>query len=218
MVTHSVLLVEDEARTRSHLARSIQREPDLALEAAVGSCAEARSALARGAPDVLLTDLDLPDGNGVELIREVRERWPETEIMVITISGDERTVLRAVEAGAGGYLLKQGTSEEISASIRQLLAGGSPISAPIARHLLRRFQSAEPTGVDPPDVHLTERETEILGLIAKGFRAGEIGELLSISPHTVTTHIRHIYAKLEVDSRGAAVYEAVSRGMIPGRD
>lgn len=214
MPSHSVLLVEDEVRTRSHLARSIESEPGLALSAAVGSCAEARAALREAPPDVLLTDLDLPDGNGIELIREVRQRWPRTEIMVVTVSGDERTVLSAVEAGAGSYLLKQGTREEIGAAILQLLEGGSPISAPIARHLLRRFQAPDHVARDLPDAHLTERETEILKLVAKGFRSSEIGELLSISPHTVTTHIRHIYEKLEVNSRGAAVYEAVNRGLI----
>lgn len=219
MTRHRVLLVEDDARTRAHLARAIEGDETLRLEAACPDCASARAELAKATPDVLLTDLGLPDGNGIELIRELRARQPDAQIMVITVSGDERTVVRAIEAGARGYLLKQGTSEEIVTGIRQLLDGGSPISAPIARYLLRRFQQ-EPATPAPqsepnePAPTLTERETEILQLIAKGFNSPEIARLLEISAHTVTTHVRHIYSKLEVSSRGAAVYEALQLGLI----
>lgn len=221
----SVLLVEDDTPTRAHLGRAITANARLDLIGALGTCAEARGALAERRPDVLLTDLQLPDGSGIELIREVRERHAGTQAMVITVFGDERSVISSLEAGATGYLLKDGTSESIGDAILQLVAGGSPISPPIARHLLRRFQagpaataapasSAAPTDAAAEETVLTGREVEILRLIAKGFSFPEIARLLGISAHTVTTHVRHIYGKLEVNSRGEAVYEAVSQGLI----
>jgi DNA-binding NarL/FixJ family response regulator len=218
MANHSVLLVEDDEHTRAHLARAVRANAALDLIGVAGSCAEARELLARRAPEVLLTDLGLPDGNGIELIRELRARDPDALAMVITVFGDEGSVLSAIAAGASGYLLKDGTSDYIGESIVQLVAGGSPISPSIARHLLRQFRAPEqaPALADPaPDApHLTARETEVLQLIAKGFSFGEIAEMLGISPHTVTAHVRSIYRKLEVSSRGAAVFEAANLGLL----
>lgn len=219
---YSVLLVEDDEPTRAHLARAIDAHPQLDLVAARGTVSEARDDLVAGKPDVLLTDLGLPDGNGIELIRFAREAAPGSQIMVVTVFGDEKNVISSIEAGASGYLLKDGTSEAIGESVMQLMEGGSPMSAPIARRLLERFRSDATT--DPllgaegdsgaARATLTARETEILRLIAKGFTFPEIASLLSISAHTVTSHVRHIYEKLEVNSRGEAVYEAVQRGLI----
>jgi DNA-binding NarL/FixJ family response regulator len=219
MPPHRVLLVEDDAPTRQRLTGAIRANPKLELVAAAGSCAEARAWLERSAPDVLLTDLGLPDGNGIELIRELRQRHPSSLAMVITVFGDEGSVLSAIEAGASGYLLKDGTVEYVGSSLLELVAGGSPISPSIARHLLRRFRPPEQpsTPIQAPAAdapHLTARETEVLQLIAKGFSFGEIAELLAISPHTVTAHVRSIYRKLEVSSRGAAVFEAANLGLL----
>lgn len=219
---YSVLLVEDDAPTRAHLARAIEAHPQLDLIAARGTLGEARDDLASNPPDVLLTDLGLPDGSGIDLIRQARQTTPKAQIMVVTVFGDEKNVISSIEAGASGYLLKDGTSEAIGESVMQLMQGGSPMSAPIARRLLERFRGdATPetasTGAEPPKrprASLTGRETEILRLIAKGFSFPEIASLLSISAHTVTSHVRHIYEKLEVNSRGEAVYEAVQQGLI----
>ncbi len=221
MPPHRVLLIEDDAPTRQRLTAAIRTNPKLELLAAAGSCEEARAWLARGAPDVLLTDLGLPDGNGIELIRELRARWPNALAMVITVFGDEGSVLSAIEAGASGYLLKDGTVEYVGASLLELVAGGSPISPSIARHLLRRFQAPAAGAPSPPpegESLLTQRELEVLQFIAKGFSFAEIAGLLAISAHTVTTHVRNIYRKLEVGSRGAAVYEAVQMGLLKLRD
>jgi DNA-binding NarL/FixJ family response regulator len=215
---HGVLLVEDDAHTRARLARVIEAHPELALLGTAGSCAEARAVFERVHPQVLLTDLGLPDGTGVELIREARRRWPEVLPLVITVFGDEQHVVAALEAGALGYLLKDGTAEYIGTSVLEMLAGGSPISPAIARHLLRRFRGAgQPAvaggqGADVP--HLSEREGEVLRLIVKGFAYAEIAELLGVSAHTVTTHVRGIYRKLEVHSRSEAVYEALQLGLV----
>ena len=219
MGRHTVLLVEDDAPTRAHLEQAIAGRPELSLLASCPDCASARKALAEAPPDVLLTDLDLPDGSGIELIRELRTARADALAMVITVFGDERTVVSALEAGASGYLLKGASTDDVGDAIGQLLAGGSPISAPIARYLLRRFQgepAPEEPAADAPT--LTPREHEILTLIAKGFSFPEISELLGISHHTVTTHVRHIYGKLEVGSRGAAVYEAVHLGLLKMKD
>jgi DNA-binding NarL/FixJ family response regulator len=217
---HSILLVEDDPATRARLARAIERHPKLRLTGEAGSVREGIAELDRGAPDVLLADLGLPDGSGIDLIREVRRRRYSTESMVITVFGDEKHVVAAIEAGASGYLLKDGTSEYVGESILELLDGGSPISPAIARHLLRRFrESPDPTrapdGAEAPS--LTDREDEVLSLLVKGFTFPEIGKLLGISAHTVTTHVKHIYEKLEVRSRAEAVYEALQLGILKDR-
>jgi len=219
MTPHRVLLVEDDGPTRQHLARAVEAHPDLALLGAAATLAEGRGLLAREAPDVLLTDLGLPDGSGIDLIRELRRSAPGAVAMAITALGDERTVISAIEAGASGYLLKDGSVAEVGEALMDLVAGGSPISPGVARYLLRRLQrgtadAPAAPAQDPAAPHLTEREHEVLSLIAKGFSFPEIAGLLSISAHTVTTHVRHIYEKLEVTSRGSAVYEAVQLGLI----
>ena len=216
MGVHTVLLVEDDANTRARLARVIEAHPQLRLIAAVGSCAEARRVLEREEPDVLLTDLGLPDGDGVALVRELRNRGSRTAAMVVTVFGDETHVVGALAAGALGYLLKDGAPDYVADSILDMLAGGSPISPPIARYLLKRFQGLE--AATPPEAaalpRLSEREREVLTLIVKGFSYGEIARLLGVSSHTVTTHVRGIYHKLQVHSRGEAVYEALQLGIV----
>jgi DNA-binding NarL/FixJ family response regulator len=211
--TSRVLLVEDDEPTRARLADAVRAHPDLELVGAVGSCAEARRALAQGLPDVLLTDLGLPDGSGIELITELRARGARTQPIVITIFGDEAHVVAALEAGALGYLLKDAAPETIGAAIQDMLAGGSPISPVIARYLLRRFR---PTAADAASEipRLSERENDVLTMIVKGFSYAETARLLGVSAHTVTTHVRNIYRKLEVHSRGEAVYEALQMGLV----
>jgi DNA-binding NarL/FixJ family response regulator len=215
----AVLLVEDDPPTRNRLARAISSDKRLELIGSCGSVAEGEAALASGAADVLLTDIGLPDGNGIDLIRRARASNDRTQAIVITVFGDEETVVRAIEAGAAGYLLKDGTARSIAESIVDLLRGGSPISAPIARLLLRRVAAgAAPPAAAPSSQGsrpvLSDREHEVLNLVAKGFSSPEIARLLGVSPHTVNTHVRHIYEKLEVSSRGEAVFEAVQQGLI----
>ncbi len=175
-------------------------------------------------PQVLLVDLQLPDGSGIDLIRAARRLAPQAEAMVISVFGDEAHVVGAIEAGATGYLLKDASAEEIAMAITRLLAGEAPISSAIARHLLRRFRAppdpaAAPVAASP----LTPREGEVLQLIAKGLSYQRIADTLAMSPHTVTTHIKQIYRKLAVNSRGEAVFEAMQLGLLsappvpPGR-
>lgn len=217
MAATTVMVVEDDPAFLNRFCRIVAQSPELSLLAAVGDLASARRAIERQAPDVLLTDLGLPDGSGIELIRETAARHPATDIMVISIFGDEEHVLASIEAGATGYILKDSLPEEFVSLIAQLRAGGSPISPVIARKLLKRFQprkeAIEPAP-DPQAPGLTPRESEVLALIAKGFSFGEIARLLEVSPHTVTAHVKKIYQKLAVHSRGEAVYEAGKMGLL----
>src|SRR6185437_7347782 len=128
----SVMVVEDDAPFRTRFCRIIASDPELELFAAVGNLACARQALADSAPDVLLVDLGLPDGSGIDLIRETARRHRSTDIMVVTVFGDEEHVLASIEAGATGYLLKDSLPDEFVALVKLLRAGGSPISPVIA--------------------------------------------------------------------------------------
>ena len=215
---HSAILVEDDERTRSRLARDISSNPRLELVATAGSVADGMRALVQHEPHVLITDLGLPDGTGIALIGAARRPPRDCRIMVITVFGDEKNVLGAMQAGADSYLLKDATDREISSAIDELLDGGSPMSAPIARHLLERFRADRDTEArtnpDRAGVGLSAREFEVLNLVAKGFTFREIADLLKVSPHTIRTHVRRIYGKLEVSSKSAAVYEAVHLGLI----
>jgi DNA-binding NarL/FixJ family response regulator len=220
MAPARVLLVEDDAPTRARLSAAVEAHPALALAGAVASCAEARAALAADPPAVLLTDIGLPDGSGIELVRELRRSSAATQCMVVTVFGDEQHVVSAIEAGALGYLLKDASSEAIGRAIVEMLAGGSPMSAPVARYLLKRFAAPEPAAAaapppPPPGVPaLSSREREVLGYIVKGFTYGEIARLTGLSAHTVATYVRRVYGKLEVHSRGEAVYEALASGLV----
>ena len=213
----SVMVVEDDPAFLARFCRIVASSQELSLHAAVSDLSSARAAIARGAPDVLLTDLGLPDGSGIDLIRETAREYPTTDIMVISVFGDDQHVLASIEAGATGYILKDSLPDEFVALISQLRAGGSPISPLIARRLLRRFRRQdEVTGpaLDAQASGLTQRESEVLALIAKGFNFGEIARLLVVSPHTINAHVKKIYQKLAVHSRGEAVYEASQMGLL----
>jgi DNA-binding NarL/FixJ family response regulator len=215
MPRHGVVLVEDDEPTRTRLARVIEAHPELELLASLGGFEDARGLLEREPPEVLLTDLDLPDGNGLDLLRLLRGRGAATQCMVITVFGDERHVVEAIEAGALGYLLKDGSPDYVGRSILEMLAGGSPMSPPVARYLLSRFTArASPPAGGEADPLLSAREREVLSLIVKGFSYAEIARLMELSSHTVATYVRRIYGKLEVHSRGEAVYEALATGLV----
>ena len=218
-----VLLVEDEPGFAERFSDIVRSDPEFELIGIAPNCAAARAILATTAPDILLADLGLPDGSGIDIIRETATKYPQCDIMVVTVFGDEDHVLASIEAGAAGYVLKDSIPEEFIGLLRQLRAGGSPITPVIARKLLSRFKatadtasfkaSAEAAKADVPHI-LSPRETEVLTYIAKGFSFNEIADLLGMSAHTVTTHVKRIYQKLAVHSRGEAVYEATQMGLL----
>lgn len=209
----TVLLVEDDAPTCGRLRDALASAGDFTVTTAA-TLAEARAALRAKRPRVLLTDLQLPDGHGVELIRETRQTSPDTEIMVISILGDEQSVISAILVGATGYLLKDAFPTDIAATVRDLVAGHSPISASIARFIVRRTQGTSPAVPALNTARLTPREIDILWGIAKGFSYAEIAGHLGLSRQTVPGHIKSIYRKLEVNTRGEAVFEALQQGLI----
>ena len=219
----SVLIVEDEPEFMRRFTNAILSDPALALAGSVGTARGAIAVLDAQPPDVVLLDLGLPDLDGVEVIRHVLARQLPCDVLVVTMFDDDQHVLDSIEAGACGYLLKDALPESIVSSIRELRGGGSPISPGIARRILGRFRLAlgptRPVAAPPPrpatpGSPLTERETELLRLTAKGLSFETISELMGISPHTVVAHVRKIYRKLAVHSRGEAVYEATQLGLL----
>ena len=212
-----ILVVDDDDAFRESVCAAIARDEAMVLAAQAGSVENARAAIAVGEFDVALVDLGLPDGNGIDLIREIARTRPDADVMVVTVFGDEAHVLASIEAGATGYLLKRSLNDTLGATVRELRAGGSPISPVIARQLLHRFKKDSPTPSAPTvvdDGGLSEREREVLLFIAKGFTVGEIANMLHLSAHTVATHVKHIYRKLAVHSRTEAVFEAGRMGLL----
>ncbi len=217
----SVLIVEDIPEFQQRFADAIHADAGLRLLGVAGTGAEAMACLERQAPDVMLVDLGLPDMSGIDIIRHAARHLPGTESLVVTMFGDDGNVLASIEAGATGYLLKDSLPESIAACIHELRAGGSPISPSIARRVLTRYRVASPNANATPaavatiaEPLLTERETEILRQVAKGMSFAEIGGILGISQHTVVTHVKKIYRKLAVHSRGEAVFEANQMGLL----
>jgi DNA-binding NarL/FixJ family response regulator len=221
----SVVVVEDDHRTRARLCEAVRADPAFVLAAAFDRLRPALAWIAANPLDVLLTDLGLPDGSGIDLIRACAERHPQADIMVVTMFGDETSVLSSIEAGASGYLLKDAESPDVGQAIRDLSAGGSPMSPLIARKVLARVREREqeqPAAAIPramaipgsPGVSLTKRETATLDLIARGYTYEEAARLMSVSVSTVQTHIRGIYGKLAVKSRTQAVFEAHKLGLL----
>ncbi len=208
-----VALVEDDEEARRRLVASIVAHAGLRLVGEWSAGRQAIAALGEAAPDVLLVDLGLPDISGLEVVRHAATHHPECDILVVTIFGDEETVIAAIEAGARGYLLKGALEHDIALDIEHLRNGGSPLSPVIARQVLKRLRpTARQSRAD--DSVLTPRETEILNAIARGFSYAETAELMRISVQTVHTHLKKIYRKLAVHSKTEAVFEADKRRLL----
>lgn len=213
----SVLIVEDDPEFMRRFADAVTADTELRLLGCVGTAAGGRALLDAQPPDVMLVDLGLPDGDGVDLIRHAAKAHPACDVLVVTMFGDDAHVLASLQAGATGYLLKDAGADRIAACIHEVRAGGSPISPSIARRVLAAFRvgtAAPPAPAPAEPSPLSERETEILRLVAKGLSFDTVGELLGISAHTVVTHVKKIYRKLAVHSRGEAVYEASQMGLL----
>jgi len=216
-MTISVLIIEDDPNFRNTFAEAVRSAPDLILAGIAEDLPEGIELLELTYPDVMLVDIGLPSGSGIELIHLARKNFPNCDVMVITVFGDERHVLECIEAGATGYLLKGSKQIEIIDQIRSLHEGGSPISPAIARHLMIRFQAVETliksnSASDLP--HLSAQERTVLEMSAKGYSYEETARLLTLSPRTVETYVKRIYVKLQVHSKSEAVYEARKLGLI----
>jgi DNA-binding NarL/FixJ family response regulator len=205
----TVAIVEDNADLRGTLARVINRA---AGHQCVGQYGDAESALAsipKDKPRVVLMDINLPGMNGVECVRKLKQLLPETLVVMLTAYEDTENIFGSLEAGASGYLLKRSKSTEILEAIKDVVEGGSPMTAHIARKVVHSFQSkaSSPQATD----NLADREREVLDLLSQGFMYKEIADKLGISFETVRTYIRRIYEKLQVRSRTEAVAKALRR-------
>lgn len=213
-LTIRVAIIEDDPTMRGLLCDAVADCDDMTLTQTADNVSIATGMIEAGGYDVLLCDLGLPDGNGVNLIRQEASTGRGTDILVITIFANQNKVLDAVRAGARGYLLKDERIEDCMEAIRNIRRGGSPISPIIARQLLGQIK---PEGTDKPlplASPLSEREYEVLNLLARGFSNAECADILTVSSNTIGTHVKNIYRKLEVNSRAEALFEASSQGLL----
>ncbi|TVZ41125.1 LuxR family two component transcriptional regulator [Alteromonadaceae bacterium 2753L.S.0a.02] len=208
----SIVIVEDDTGIRQQLIDTINGDNKFQLKESCANYQAGLEALESHKPDVLLVDLGLPDGSGADLIAHIYKKRFDTQAIVLSGFQDETVVFKALEAGAQGYILKQDSKQYILGAIEQMLAGGSPISPVIARLLLQKFNRPDCSNLLPET--LTERQISILKYVSQGFSSAEIAEKLGLSYHTVTTHIKNIYNKLQVNSRTEALYEARRLGLL----
>jgi DNA-binding NarL/FixJ family response regulator len=220
-----VVLIEDNVQTLSFFEKCVRKQPGLALAASFTTLRPALNWFAHYTADLLLTDLHLPDGSGLEALHFVGAQHPHCDKLVISMFGDEEHVVSSIQAGAVGYLQKDASEQDIAKVLMDVKLGASPISPMVARGVLARLQqlqTVENSSVkktmkvdDGSDVdRLSARENEVLNLLSRGYSYDEIAKLCQISLHTVQGHIKKIYRKLAVCSRGEAVFEASRLGLL----
>jgi DNA-binding NarL/FixJ family response regulator len=201
-----ILLVDDHPVVREGLRGMLAAEEDLTVVAEAGGAAEAVAAVRAHEPDVVLMDLRMPGGDGVEATARVLAQRPAARVVVLTTYETDSDILRAVEAGAAGYLLKDASRAELAQAIRAAARGETVLAPSVAAKLVSRMRSP---------VELSRREIEVLRLVARGHTNAEIGRELLISEATVKTHLLRTFGKLEVSDRTAAVTAALERGILP---
>ena len=206
-----VAIVEDNAGIRERWKSRISIADDCVCVASCGSAEAALSTLPSLRPDVVLMDIHLPGASGIACTSRLKALLPRVQVLVVSVYSDTNLVFQALQAGATGYLLKHVTSGELLKAIRDITHGSSPMSGQIARKLIESFHRTSPQQDDGAS-ELTPREREVLDLLAQGYAYKEIADRLSLSIHTVNAHLRHIYEKLHVRSRGEATakYTATS--------
>lgn len=213
-------LIEDDPSILQFVRETLLLRPRWRLLGVSTSLAHACDHALAPRANVYLVDLGLPDGRGEELLRLLARYKPEAELLVFTVFGEESRLVGALQAGATGYVLKGCSSEELVEAIEQITEGGAPISPLLARMLLRQFRSVQVSlpGLSPPvpggETLLSERETEVLKLLAQGYVNKEIASRLSIAPATVGSHVKNLYRKLAVHSRVQVIRVAQERGLL----
>jgi len=208
-----VLVVDDHEVLASSLARVLDEEPDLVSVGVAGTLERARAMIVTTAPDVVLLDHRLPDGDGVAAISELRALRPSIKVVVLTASAADHVLVAAIEAGASGFVSKTRSLGEVTSAVRAAATGEAVISPELLARLLPRLS---PSG-RPRHQELTEREREVLGLVAEGLSNAAIAERLVVSVHTVRNHVANLSAKLGAHSKLEALSIAVREGLLPGR-
>ncbi|NMO56596.1 response regulator transcription factor [Actinoplanes sp. TBRC 11911] len=203
-----VLIADDQQVVREGLALVLGLLPDVEVVGAAGDGNEAIEMAGRLEPDVVLMDLRMPRCDGIEATRRLRDLMPAVRVVVLTTYTDDKSLLEALRAGARGYLTKDAGGEEISQALRQVLDDRAMIDPRVQHHLVDALNAA-PAAPDG----LTTREAEVLSLMARGLSNAAIAEQLVITPHTVKTHITHVFAKLGVRDRAQAVAYAYQQGL-----
>lgn len=220
-----VYIAAETSEECDRIAQRLMRASGLRITGTAVTAEALEAALASGlAVDVLITDVMLGQTDMAPVLTRIKRANDAIDILVYSSYSQDPFVIRAILAGATGYILK-GDQEDLITGVRLIRGGGSPVSPTVARSVLRAIHSRSFTPQPAPqkkrepndNLPLSQRETEILTLLAKGISFAEIGQILSISPHTVTAHIKKIYRKLQVHSRGEAVYEASCMGILPDR-
>ena len=202
-----VMLVDDHQLVRQAVGRAVDGEPDLDVVAHAGTLAEAAALLHLERPDVLVVDVSLPDGNGLELVRSARESFPSTGIVVLTMHSDDETLLHALEAGASALVLKSATLDSVVDAVRRSAAAPDVFAAAGLAAALRRRESTHQT-------RLTPREGEVLALLKEGYSIGQFARQLYMSESTVKTHVAKIYDKLGAANRAQALMAAIRQGLV----
>jgi DNA-binding NarL/FixJ family response regulator len=203
-VNIAVAIVEDDVPAREILAGWIRNTDGFRCAGEFDDAETALTRLPHEKPSVVLFDINLPGMNGIECVRKLKPRLPDTQFVMVTVYEDANHIFNALSAGASGYLLKQTRRSELIDALKDVHAGGSPMSSQIARKVVQNFYRNE-TQTDGEIVELSPREREVLELLARGYLYKEIAEMLKISVQTVNTYIRRVYEKLHVRSRAQAV-------------
>jgi|ERR1041385_5915018 DNA-binding NarL/FixJ family response regulator len=197
-----VAIVEDRPEISSGISYIISLTEGFSSEV-FNSAEAALLAITPKSFDVVIMDIKLPGMSGIECTQLLKQKYPELKIMMCTVFDDDEKIYKAISAGADGYILKRSRPEILIESIKELIEGGSPISGYVAKKVLQSFRQTTPRNTN--DGQLSEREQEVLGLLAAGYRNKEVADKLSVSPKTIKAHIYNIYQKLHVTSRIEAI-------------
>jgi DNA-binding NarL/FixJ family response regulator len=208
-----VIIIEDNELLRDSLKEAINKSSSIRCESTFSSGEAALDIIEKEelVPDIILLDIGLPGMNGIEMIPELRKLTPSSKIIIITVHDDDENVFNAICAGASGYLLKDLSSDKIVSSINEVMYGGAPMNSHIAKKVLSMFRDQN---VKSNGYSLSEREKGILSLLVEGLSKKQIADKIFLSHHTVDSHIRNIYAKLEVHSRSSAISKAIREKLL----
>jgi len=207
-----VLLADDHAVVRAGICQFLEQADDVSVIAEADDGQEAMELIEQHLPDVAVLDIQMPKASGIEVTRWVREHHREVGVLILTAYDDDPYVIAVIQAGANGYVLKTASPKEIIGAVRDVYAGKSALDAEIVQKMVAQVSA----GIqEQPVDKLTERELEVLGLVAKGYTNKAIGVQLGISDRTVQGHLAHIFSKLQSGSRTEAVMRAVSLGWLP---